>query len=493
MPGLTWWFDGSRLQSAVKFHRTHMPLIPTGALLECIGDDVFAGARGSAIAMHNAQNRGQRVPLRPYQSDALPFMMRQRASILAFEMRLGKTPTSLVTHNPANGPLVIVGPLIVRDVWREWCERLFGWSPIALESKSQATALRGFPAYFVHYDILNEHVHALPNPETLIIDEIHLLQARRSQRISACTLIAQRAQRIIGLSGTPMWSDPMSMWPILNLLTPGAWGSQFDFCQRYMNSTQTAYGWKHSGIDNESELRLRLGELILQTKWKDVLGHLPPVTNTIEYVQVSTAEHKKLDSLSQRAVLESAALGKHSPEAAIISQLRQFIGQLKVKRAVELANQAMRDGHKVVLWTWHKTVHDDLFTTFMADNNALYTRITASDNQTERERRIRTFQEYGAPCVLIAPLAVAGVGISLNSADVNIFVEQDWIPATNYQASMRIFVPDRPSSNVWLFADVPVERRLMEVLGANEACQAAVGFDYGAVADKVLSQIGGLT
>ena len=408
-------------------------------------------------------------------------------------MRLGKTVTSLSVHEPNKGPLVIVGPLIARDVWRNWCEQLFGWAPIALNSKqaSESTALRGYPAYFVHYDVLESHVSYLPDPATLIIDEIHLLQARRSHRMSSISLLAQRAEKIIGLSGTPMWSNPASMWPILNLLSPGAWGSEFEFKQRYMNGQQTAYGWKFSGIANEQELQARLREVVLRLTWKEVLGQLPPITNTIEYVQLSPSELSRLDSLSQRAVLEAASLGKHSPEAAIISKLRQATGKLKVKRAVELARDAMSAGHKVVIWHWHNEVgsaiQSALTTEEMYANGVLNSyRITADESQSTREYRIRAFQEATSPLCFIAPLAVAGVGISLDSADVNIFVEQDWIPATNYQASMRIFKPSRPSSNVWMVADCAIERRLIEVLGANESCQTAAGLGYEEIAAKVL-------
>lgn len=488
VPGLQWTFDKLGQVDSVKFHRSHKPLIPPTLPIPTSLPQQVPGLYLLAESIREAHG------LRPYQKQALPFLFSRKASILGFEMRLGKTVTSLSVHEPNKGPLIIVGPLIARDVWRDWCERVFGWAPIALSSKSatESNALRGYPAYFVHYDILEAHVGFLPDPETLIIDEIHLLQARRSHRMSSISLLAQRAGRIIGLSGTPMWSNPASMWPILNLLSPGAWGSEFEFKQRYMQGQQTAYGWKFSGINNESELKSRLSELVLRLTWKEVLGSLPPITNTIEYVGLANSDLAKLDSLAQRATLEAASVGKHSPEAAIMSKLRLNVGKLKVKRAAELARDAMASGHKVVLWHWHNEVGQALQEA-LDPNDTIFNwdaktyRITAEESQAVREYRINHFQEYDKPICFIAPLAVAGVGISLDSADLNIFVEQDWIPATNYQASMRIFKPNRPSANVWLFADCPVERRLMEVLGANEACQTAAGLGYEEIASKVLA------
>ena len=114
----------------------------------------------------------------------------------------------------------------------------------------------------------------------------------------------------------------------------------------------------------------------------------------------------------------------------------------------------------------------------------------ATMSQTDRAAQVSAFQANAGPACIVSALAVGGVAISLDTADLNVFVELDWIPATVYQASMRTFRPDRPQANVFLVADVDVERRLVEVLACNEACQSALGLGYDEVATKVMERMG---
>lgn len=470
IPGVKFDINRQGIVERARFHRSVWPVIADWPM------------DGPALIPPAHLVKSQEI-LRSYQRADLPFLLSRHSSILGYEMRLGKTATASCAHDPERGPLLIVGPLIARDVWRDWTKRVHGFEPIALESKNDIP-LPGFPGYFVHFDILDAHSGFLQTlrPATLVIDEIHMLQARKSLRMSTMSLIAPNAQRIIGLSGTPMWSNPRSMWPILNLLAPGAWGSEFEFCQRYMNAEHGAYGWKYSGTKNEAEFRNRLSEVLIRRTWHDVAPSLPPTTNVTEPVCVTPSVANKLAMQCERSRLSKGA--SYQSTVSAIAGLRKSYGLLKVKRAVELALDAMSNGHKVVFWTWHTEVAAALYDAMPTPTR----NITADDSQDMRALAIHNFQRAVKPEAFIVPLAVGGVAIDLSSADVNIFVELDWIPATNYQASMRVFRPDRPHSNVFLFLDVPVERRLIEVLGANEACQTASGLGYDEIAAKVLEQ-----
>lgn len=459
--------------TAVRLHRSILPLVG-------LGNRFFNGPIRDNVELFPF--------LRSYQVTDLPYLLNRRSSILGYEMRLGKTATAVCAWTPSQGPLLITGPLIARDVWRYWVEKVHGVSLVCLESKTDI-ALPGFPAYFVHFDILDAHSGFLQTlkPSLLVIDEIHMLQARKSLRMSAMSLIAPNASRIIGLSGTPMWSDPRSMWPILNLLAPGAWGSEFEFCQRYMNAENGAYGWKYNGTANVAEFQSRLSEVIIRRTWKDVAPELPPTVNVVEIVTVNEKEAKSLTLQAERARLSTGKPNSWTSQVAHLATLRKRYGMLKVKRAVELAVQALADGHKVLLWTWHVEVASAVYDALavVCEDYSLAT-IRAEDSQDTRAAWIQAFQDNPRPMPMVIPLAVGGVAIDLSSADVNIFVEQDWIPATNYQASMRVFKPGRSHANVWMFCDADVERNLMSVLEVNEACQTATGLGYEEIASRVL-------
>lgn len=481
IPGFRWRFNAAKQVVGVEWHLSHWPFMPQGVRDIHLMDSANVGPRAAIAA---TAYRNSAVALRAYQSIDIPFLCGRRAALLAYEMRLGKTVTSLCAHNPDNGPLVVVGPLIARNVWIEWIQSVFGFRTQTLTGR-KAWAVDGEKAYFVHYDVLDWQVASLQRCEigTLILDECHLLQARRSKRISAAAVLAAKAKRVIGLSGTPMWSNPRSMWPILNLLAPGAWGDIFEFSKRYTNAHQGAHGWTYEGIANADELMSRLNCIVCRRTWKEVLGYLPPVTNIVEPVELTNTQRQHYEGLAHKIALSRMASGKAA--TSDLSTMRRMFGLAKVSRAVELAKQAMIDGHKVVLWHWHNDVGLALASAIAATCGDDLYRLESSDPQTHREACIKLFTQRATPGCFIAPLAVAGVGIDLSVADVNIFVELDWIPATNYQAAMRIFAPNRPSSNVFLYVDVPVEQRLIEVLGCNESCQTAAGVGYDEIAGKI--------
>ena len=290
VPGLQVVGNGQRVTD-LWFHRSHVCLMP---------DPVSAPVRISTMlagqaAVMRVEARG--IKLRPHQAEAIPFLRERKGSLLAYAPRLGKTLAAAGAHDPADGLLVVVGPLSARDVWCEWIERVHGFKPAVLtgvqDVSTRGPALGTQQAYFVHFDILPAWTEffaqqllpparAQSDPSrrlaTLVFDEIHLLASRKTKRVSASNMLAAHADRIIGTSGTPMWSRPDDLYSVLHLISPGAWGNHHAYGRHYCDGQPGAHGWAYNGVSNADELAQRLQSTILLKTWADAVPGLPPTT-----------------------------------------------------------------------------------------------------------------------------------------------------------------------------------------------------------------------
>ena len=474
LSGLQFEARGGRM--VINYHVSHVPCMPEPAQ---IAHNLVEQARQQATTLP-FENSGL---LRDYQYADLQFLKTRKGAFLTYEMRLGKTPTACHLHNPNDGILLAVGPLAAREAWRDWIERTLGYPPFLMYGRKDAVAEPGFPAYFCHYDVLDAHTEFLATQRigTLVLDELHLLQARGTQRLSAVNSIAVRAPKILGLTGTPCWNKPKSLWTLLHLLSPGAWGTQFQFRSRYAGAEPGAYGWTFESASNTDELQARLATVMVRRTWADVMPELPATTRVIEPVEISGAAYAAIESATMRAALARGTANA----AGYLATLRRKLAEVKIKPARDIALQAAADGHKVVLWVWHNEIGDKLQGAF-GPECAVF-RLQASDSGPRREATVEQFRDHVGPAFLVASMGAAGVGLDLSCSDYAIFVELDWTPAVMHQATMRTFHKDRPHVLVFLHADDPVETRLIVALDVKNSFASALGLGFEDVARRVLS------
>ena len=474
LPGLQFEARGGRM--VMNYHVSHVPCMPEPAQ---IAHNLVEQARQQATTLP-FENSGL---LRDYQYTDLQFLKTRKGVLLTYEMRLGKTPTACHLHNPDDGILLAVGPLAAREAWRDWIERTLGYPPFLMYGRKDAVAEPGFPAYFCHYDVLDAHTEFLATQRigTLVLDELHLLQARGTQRLSAVNSIAARVPKILGLTGTPCWNKPKSLWTLLHLLSPGAWGSQFQFRQRHCAPEPGAYGWQFEGASNTDELQARLATIMVRRTWAEVMPELPETTRVIEPVEISGAAYAAIESATMKAALARGTANA----AGYLATLRRKLAEVKIKPAVEIARQAAADGHKVVLWVWHNEIGDKLVKAFAAGEKVF--RLDRSQNGFQREATAQEFRDHAGPAFLVAGMGVGGVALDLSASDYAIFVELDWTPANVQQSEMRTFHKDRPHVIVYLHADDPVETKLIAALDVKNSFASALGLGFEDVARSVLS------
>lgn len=446
-----------RSNGVIEVHRTHLPLLQAAGA-------TIVGAGPSDEVERPAGRYG--VTYRPWQSRAVGWMTPRRGTLLSVSPRLGKTLAALTMHDPAAGKLAILAPLDVRQVWLDSIARVFpGAAVFQLEGRTpDLDAMRAADVVIGHFDILAWQRVTSTAPATLVVDEIHLLANPKSKRSAAVRFFANMAERVIGLSGTPLWNTTGGLWPVLATVCPGAWGPRpFEFLQRYCSPTIGEYGFRYGEISNIEEWRARLAEVAFSATWRDERPDLEPTRRERLVAQADAATMAAIDAAVEAARDAGRRPGDDSMIGAI-GRYRKGTGLLKVRVAVE---RALATDEPSVIWSWHKEVAKAAAKAAGKAGRPAF----MIHGDLPVAARLNAIEAWRATPdgVLCATMAVGQVGIDLSHARLAVFAEYDWTPAVLFQAEMRTFSPNRPMTVVHVSFDHPVEQLVLDHVEAKIA------------------------
>lgn len=442
-------------------HRTHLPLLPMDAR------PALAVGRRPAVAQ-----------LWRHQLDAAQYIRERRGTLLADEMRLGKTGAALASHNPLEGVVMVIGPLNARPVWAAWFERLFPTAVVAFMTTTTADFSRVERAdcIYVHHDILkNWGSIGRFKIGTLILDEPHAWLTRASSKRGQIVIAyAGQAKRVIACTGTPMWNRPASMYAMLDLLNPGAWGSKYDFGIKYCDGGMGEYGFSFKGTSREDEFKSRMTEVMLRRTREEVFGVATPLVRSLELIDVDAKTSAKADG-----IIPLLQEYERSRDLTVLSEALRWLGETKLERALELIEEL---DEPVVVWTWHRA----LPRRFKFTDRLTYVLIGGMSDR-ERERVLREWNADSSG-VLVISLAF-GTAIDLSHAKHAFVVEMNWTPAVMSQAEARIVSSDHVGSITYLALNHPVEAKIVRTL--MDKCEQAnrTGIPAGDAPLEVLGEV----
>lgn len=172
--------------------------------------------------------------------------------------------------------------------------------------------------------------------QAIIVDESHYLKNRKAKRTQGLVPLVQQARRAVLLTGTPALSRPEELYPQLEALRPGMFGSFTAFATRYCDGHRGRFGWDTKGASNLAELHQRLREhVMIRRLKKDVLTQLPAKRR--QRVAVEVRSKKTQESLS-KALRELRALGDDdiSERNRLMTQLYKETGTGKLEAVKEV-------------------------------------------------------------------------------------------------------------------------------------------------------------
>ncbi|MEX2717497.1 MAG: SNF2-related protein [Candidatus Sigynarchaeota archaeon] len=466
-------------------HRSHLPLLAKShPEIETLLNNRLPFDRDQ----FDAQTSTNGWKLRDYQHEGREFIRDRRGTLLAFQMRTGKTATCVASHELADGPLVVVAPLATREVWLGWFRRRWpDVRPLVLAGKHvayvdpktkrerkrqrdlgydllegeyfRAEVLVNAQIVFMHYDILagwknfgNRRIG------TLVFDEIHLLSNRKSRRSVAAMYLAAQANRVIGATGTPIWNKPAGLYTTLASLCPGAWGKFYEYAKRYAGGRLGPHGFVADSASHEEEFRLRMCEVMIRRSWHEIATQLPTISRTTEVVPITEQQAFAVEKEAER-VRDHA---RRSTQIGATARFRRLLANLKIEGAIDAAKRVLDGGERVIIWTWHRDVAVKIEAALARDG---YPGFVVS-GATPVDLREAIFNQWRAhPCSpLCITLSVGQVGIDLSAARQEVFAELDYTPAVVAQAEMRPFNGLQPIAATYVIIDHDVERKILEAL-----------------------------
>jgi SNF2 family DNA or RNA helicase len=455
MPGITW-VKNRNAPNGRGFYRGPREAVEmVAALLESAGVVKVSSELREAVDPRTMDPVAGWYPvrsdngLRPYQLEGAAWcahMLRQQgAALLADEMGIGKSAQALAAATALNAEhAVVVAPAITRSGWLKQQQR---WAP-------------GLQLEVYSYEAFTKVVKGgaiLPVfAPLLIVDEIHYASNPKSQRSKALAAwrAANPAAPILGLTGTPMTAEPRDLWHPLNLLWPGRFGTQWQFEKRYCdgrwveipNAQKTV--WVADGCSRAEELAARLARVMLRRTKAQVALELPPRERVIVEVEIPATARR---ALAKAAVALDGRAG--------VSTLLSNIEEYKIEEACELAEQAKRNGERVLLLTTRRETAEVLGQRLNAPS------ADGSDSVAARERLLAN-----AP-VAVATLYSVSTGVDyLSGFSTLIMVGLDWLPSVVLQGESRVhrIGSDKPVTIYYLIGrgtlDEVVRERVIERL-----------------------------
>lgn len=312
--------------------------------------------------------------------------------------------------------------------------------------------------------------------ELAIIDEAHYLKNNESIRgkIMVELAVKHNIQKVWLLTGTPVANRPMDFFNLLKIIKSPIAQNWKHYAVRYcegkkffktLKNGQKRQIWITDGASNLDELASKTKNIILRRLKTEVLD-MPDKVITPTYHRLTTKEwiqYEQLwDDYLQKRVSEGKRNGNLQKDLVELILLRQFIAAVAIPHTIEMVENAIEMGRKVII-----------FTSFTEELQILqnhFGKLAVAHNgpmtANQKQKSVDAFQNNPKVKVFIGNIKSAGVAITLTEATVVVFNSFDWVTGNNEQAEDRAYrIGQKNDVNVYyqLFDDT-ISIRMWETL-----------------------------
>ena len=386
-----------------------------------------------------------RPPLE-HQKLAIESLAGSKRYILADDMGLGKTTSTIIAALETDAKkILIICPATLKINWQREIENYSDRPVYICEGKNFSTE---HDFVIVNYDIiknfydLKDKQNSLitqSNFDLVIIDEAHYIQNAQAQRTKLINSFAKDINRVWLLTGTPMTSRPMNYFNLLNIIeSPVAqnWMAYaIRYCQGYQFNAGKRKIWNVSGASNLEELRDRTSRQVLRRLKEDVLD-LPDKIITPVYLRLKSKEYEtevgEYYDWYENKKEESKSL---TIQFSRLMKVRQIIAEEKIKQTIELAENIIEQGKKVIIFTNFTDTLRKIHEHF--GKQSVY--LDGSCTKPQRQYAVDQFQENDKIKVFVGNLKAAGVGITLTAGEACIMNDLSFVPSDHSQAEDRAY------------------------------------------------------
>ena len=423
-----------------------------GKILETQEIHDFWLPKGALIKTHKTEQvtidyskYSHRPPLE-HQKIAIEKLVGTKRFILADDMGLGKTTSTIIAAlETGEEKILIICPASLKINWEREIRNYTDRSVYIAEGKNFSTE---HDFVIVNYDIL-KNFYDIKNKDKspitqanfglVVIDEAHYIQNGQAQRTKLVNSFVKNVKRLWLLTGTPMTSRPMNYFNLLQLIdSPVAqnWMAYaIRYCQGYQFNAGKRKVWNVTGASNLEELRDRTSRQVLRRLKTEVLD-LPDKIISPVYLRLKSRLYEGLMGeyydWYENKTDESSSL---TVQFSKLMKVRQVIAEEKIKDTIELAENIIEQGKKVIIFT----NFTDTLKKITEHFGKIAVSLDGSTSKPARQFAVDQFQENEKVKVFVGNLKAAGVGLTLTAAEAVIMNDLSFVPSDHSQAEDRAF------------------------------------------------------
>ena len=423
-----------------------------------------------------------------HQEEGIKFLLSRNGCVLADDMGLGKTSQAIIAALETDAKkILIVCPASTKINWEREINVFCNDTTIINSKKWKSARFT-----IINYDIL-KNFHTIKNNklgknqilnrelvdsnfDLIIVDEAHYLKNNESIRGKIIVELSTKhnVEKLWLLTGTPVANRPMDFFNLLKIIKSPIAENWRHYALRYcdgkqffktLKNGQKKQIWLTDGASNLEELHSRTKNIILRRLKVDVLD-MPDKVITPMYQKLDAnglIEYEKLwDDYVEKRTLLGKKTNELQKDLVELILLRQYIAAQSIPYTIELVENAIEMGRKVIIFvsfTEELEILHHHFDKISVKHNGLMT-------EKQKQKSVDAFQTNPKIKVFIGNIKSAGVGITLTEATVVVFNSFDWVTGNNEQSEDRCFrIGQKNDVNVYyqLFYDT-ISTRMWEML-----------------------------
>jgi SNF2 family DNA or RNA helicase len=381
--------------------------------------------------LHALLNEG--VKLYPHQIVAAMFMNVTKNTLISHEMGLGKTLSSIL-YVEMNGfnKVVVITPNSLKFNYGNEVEKFTNSTYYIVNWKKNKCDVEHAKYVIVNYDYFNSKSQEkfLAKWKKLKIDKIDAVICDESQKLkntkantyknfkktfNKSIFKGDKTSKIF-LSGTPAPNRAYELYTILNQISPTDFSTKKYFYEYYCGMTYDYNGgWGY--ITDTAEQRLeelyhKIAPYAHRKRKFEVLTDLPDKIYQRVVLEMDDKEYDTYDKIEEGVANEFLEHPTRNP-LTIMLRLRQYTASLKVKDMIELVENILETGEKVVIVDFFKDALYQLKEK-LGDVAALH---TGDQKDDERADIVKKFQDPNSDLkVFLGSIQTCGYGLTLTAA-----------------------------------------------------------------------------
>ncbi|MHA1283048.1 MAG: DEAD/DEAH box helicase [Promethearchaeota archaeon] len=449
--------------------------------------------------------------LRPYQEVALNWMANMCSLnfgvCLADDMGLGKTiqVIALLLHfkeiYPENfGSTLIICPTSVLFNWIRELQKFAPSLDIVLHhgpnrpknANQIIEYLKPHKIILTSYGTIRKDIEFFEtiNFGGIIIDESQNIKNYNSQQTQA--ILKLQSNYRICLSGTPIENRLMELWTLFEFLNPGLLGTRTEFQRKYVIPIE-----RFQDKDAIDKLKKIIAPFIMRRVKSDkkIINDLPEKNEIKVFIDLTDEQIKLYRAAIDNAFkeLESPALNSQK-KRGIVFKLLMSLKQIcnhpaqylkekilkdmsyheiikrsnKLKRLIEMTDEVIENGEKVLIFTQFKQMGDIILDVLSKKYGFKILYFHGSVPANKRKEIVDEFQskESNSSPIMILSLKAGGTGLNLTRGTTVIHYDRWWNPAVENQATDRAFrIGQKQRVNVYKFVSIgTIEEKIDDLL-----------------------------